>query len=259
MESCLMGKRNVWRTRFLGVIAEVTHVSDGNSRLFAGIKLRVEIGSRGLRRQHKVAVKALKIALDCFACANRLDAVYGGGLTLINDQRGVDAAGIDQVGVTVVERRSEMRRRSRCHSAADAPSIDHDDGATAAGELIRGREPGNSAEPITTTSAVWSLARAGACATSVSIQGDLVFSWATFMARAPWSGNNGCSELNVPGLAVQCDRGWTIRALRCGLAGGLGFEPRLTKSESAVLPLNYPPNPDLPRAAGIASRSSALT
>src|SRR5215208_4298970 len=25
------------------------------------------------------------------------------------------------------------------------------------------------------------------------------------------------------------------------MAGGLGFEPRLTESESAVLPLNYPP------------------
>ncbi len=30
------------------------------------------------------------------------------------------------------------------------------------------------------------------------------------------------------------------------LAGGLGFEPRLTESESAVLPLNYPPIRDLP-------------
>src|SRR5215213_1838376 len=30
---------------------------------------------------------------------------------------------------------------------------------------------------------------------------------------------------------------------RIGLAGGLGFEPRLTESESAVLPLNYPPKP----------------
>src|SRR5262245_58945615 len=30
-------------------------------------------------------------------------------------------------------------------------------------------------------------------------------------------------------------------AHRVGLAGGLGFEPRLTESESAVLPLNYPP------------------
>ncbi len=29
------------------------------------------------------------------------------------------------------------------------------------------------------------------------------------------------------------------------LAGGPGFEPRLTESESAVLPLNYPP-PALP-------------
>ena len=25
------------------------------------------------------------------------------------------------------------------------------------------------------------------------------------------------------------------------MAGGLGFEPRLAESESAVLPLNYPP------------------
>ena len=30
------------------------------------------------------------------------------------------------------------------------------------------------------------------------------------------------------------------------VAGGLGFEPRLTESESAVLPLNYPPIRDLP-------------
>src|SRR5260370_33880515 len=33
------------------------------------------------------------------------------------------------------------------------------------------------------------------------------------------------------------------------LAGGLGFEPRLTESESAVLPLNYPP-PAKTRASG---------
>src|SRR5438045_3763194 len=32
------------------------------------------------------------------------------------------------------------------------------------------------------------------------------------------------------------------------VAGGLGFEPRLTESESAVLPLNYPPN-ELRRSA----------
>src|SRR4051812_46111554 len=30
---------------------------------------------------------------------------------------------------------------------------------------------------------------------------------------------------------------WGIESV----AGGLGFEPRLTESESAVLPLNYPP------------------
>src|SRR3954454_18769611 len=33
------------------------------------------------------------------------------------------------------------------------------------------------------------------------------------------------------------------------MAGGRGFEPRLTESESAVLPLNYPP-PDLLKALG---------
>src|SRR5215471_9646747 len=31
------------------------------------------------------------------------------------------------------------------------------------------------------------------------------------------------------------------KAQRHQMAGGLGFEPRLTESESAVLPLNYPP------------------
>ncbi len=33
-----------------------------------------------------------------------------------------------------------------------------------------------------------------------------------------------------------------LRVLGKRLAGGLGFEPRLTESESAVLPLNYPPS-----------------
>jgi NADPH2:quinone reductase len=33
------------------------------------------------------------------------------------------------------------------------------------------------------------------------------------------------------------------------LAGGLGFEPRLTESESAVLPLNYPPTPGKSRGS----------
>jgi hypothetical protein len=34
-----------------------------------------------------------------------------------------------------------------------------------------------------------------------------------------------------------------VEAIAGRLAGGLGFEPRLTESESAVLPLNYPPKP----------------
>src|SRR5262245_27851151 len=39
------------------------------------------------------------------------------------------------------------------------------------------------------------------------------------------------------------------------VAGGLGFEPRLTESESAVLPLNYPPTlaTSVGRGAGQAS------
>ncbi len=36
-------------------------------------------------------------------------------------------------------------------------------------------------------------------------------------------------------------RGNAARLPRSKLAGGPGFEPRLTESESAVLPLNYPP------------------
>ena len=34
------------------------------------------------------------------------------------------------------------------------------------------------------------------------------------------------------------------------LAGGLGFEPRLAESESAVLPLNYPPRDQVPDFVG---------
>src|SRR5215510_1368646 len=39
------------------------------------------------------------------------------------------------------------------------------------------------------------------------------------------------------------NRVWSKRRERraISMAGGLGFEPRLTESESAVLPLNYPP------------------
>ncbi len=35
------------------------------------------------------------------------------------------------------------------------------------------------------------------------------------------------------------------RRLKTKVAGGPGFEPRLTESESAVLPLNYPPSKPL--------------
>ena len=39
----------------------------------------------------------------------------------------------------------------------------------------------------------------------------------------------------------QCSDAISRKALQYQMAGGLGFEPRLTESESAVLPLNYPP------------------
>ena len=55
--------------------------------------------------------------------------------------------------------------------------------------------------------------------------------------------------VTCPSSSVTCDRSpepggglaatWT--KAREKLAGGPGFEPRLTESESAVLPLNYPP------------------
>ena len=41
------------------------------------------------------------------------------------------------------------------------------------------------------------------------------------------------------------------------LAGGPGFEPRLTESESAVLPLNYPPKPLQNKALGFIAAISA--
>lgn len=47
--------------------------------------------------------------------------------------------------------------------------------------------------------------------------------------------------------------GLTLQAVE--LAGGPGFEPRLTESESAVLPLNYPPTGFWPEARGGAGRS----
>jgi hypothetical protein len=43
------------------------------------------------------------------------------------------------------------------------------------------------------------------------------------------------------GLFGQPDRSAPIRKFMKSLAGGLGFEPRLAESESAVLPLDDPP------------------
>ena len=42
------------------------------------------------------------------------------------------------------------------------------------------------------------------------------------------------------------------------LAGGLGFEPRLTESESAVLPLNYPPRTSTSSAGRLRHSSAAF-
>ena len=39
----------------------------------------------------------------------------------------------------------------------------------------------------------------------------------------------------------------TFDLQRLSVAGELGFEPRLTESESAVLPLNYSPTAEAPR------------
>ena len=43
------------------------------------------------------------------------------------------------------------------------------------------------------------------------------------------------------GIFLKCDRKKFRVPKRAGLAGGPGFEPRLTGSEPVVLPLNYPP------------------
>ncbi len=51
---------------------------------------------------------------------------------------------------------------------------------------------------------------------------------------------NTCDMKTAPNGAVENARNADdIRVF--SVAGGLGFEPRLTESESAVLPLNYPP------------------
>ena len=49
----------------------------------------------------------------------------------------------------------------------------------------------------------------------------------------------GAGTLGGAGVAVVVTS--TRNSVAYVVAGGLGFEPRLTESESAVLPLNYPP------------------
>ena len=49
------------------------------------------------------------------------------------------------------------------------------------------------------------------------------------------------------------------RGASASLAGGLGFEPRLTESESAVLPLNYPPTRRRRRVARLAGPGGATS
>jgi hypothetical protein len=53
-------------------------------------------------------------------------------------------------------------------------------------------------------------------------------------AYVPWRPR----RINTARNFLAGSSGVEIRAI---VAGGLGFEPRLTESESAVLPLNYPP------------------
>src|SRR5690606_961562 len=46
---------------------------------------------------------------------------------------------------------------------------------------------------------------------------------------------------SIEPMVCRCGAPATGLSAAKGMAGGLGFEPRLTESESAVLPLNYPP------------------
>ena len=58
------------------------------------------------------------------------------------------------------------------------------------------------------------------------------------LARDLALGESAIRKIETAGLRCSVEnRGM----LKYQMAGGLGFEPRLTESESAVLPLNYPP------------------
>src|SRR5262245_33409184 len=89
--------------------------------------------------------------------------------------------------------------------------------------------------------------------TSRSKKSQLYFlsPYVAFMSRV--AADSSCQPLKIWGKIMQHTRheNGRRRAPRnvrnadeirtSGVAGGLGFEPRLTESESAVLPLNYPP------------------
>ncbi len=68
----------------------------------ADAELLIELRCRCLGRQYKIAVEAAEIAVDALARSDRLDAVYGGGLALINELGDLDAARLDQLGIAVI-------------------------------------------------------------------------------------------------------------------------------------------------------------
>ena len=53
--------------------------------------------------------------------------------------------------------------------------------------------------------------------------------------------SNGRYSNPVRVVAFNTAEGWSRDVRGFAVAGGLGFEPRLTESESAVLPLDDPP------------------
>jgi hypothetical protein len=99
---------------------------------------RVGIGSG-----EQVAVEAGEIAVEPLLADDRLDAVDGGDLGGADLACGVDAAGLDQDVVIVVELGGEVAGGARRHAAADRAAVEHDDAAAGARKLIGDREPGD--------------------------------------------------------------------------------------------------------------------
>src|SRR3954447_10511047 len=80
------------------------HISYRHARFGAGGQLVIKRGSRCAGREEQIAIKALKIASDAFVRLDRLNAIYRGGLALINNSRSIEPACFDQVGITIVQR-----------------------------------------------------------------------------------------------------------------------------------------------------------